>query len=196
MDPPDGYTIAPDDHFKAESGIERRALLPAGVAGMVLVFMVFASVYESFVTPLVVMLSVPCSFIGLTGVLLVTRLPWGAWGGASMVLVLGIVVSNAVALVDVLYRRCRWGGLSAVAHAASERVRPVIMTMVVTSVASVPMVAFSRPEGFWYGFALVSIGGILTSSVLCLAVIPPFFVLVHRISTRAGGSQTWREEIT
>jgi multidrug efflux pump subunit AcrB len=113
-----------------------------------------------------------------------------------MVLVLGIAVSNVVALVDVLHRRCGWGGLSAVAEAASERVRPVIMTMLITSVASVPMVAFGRPEGFWYSFAFVSIGGILTSSVLCLTVIPPFFVLVHRISAKAGRSRTREEEIT
>jgi multidrug efflux pump subunit AcrB len=190
MNPPDGYTIAPDERFEADSGIEQRALLPICAAALVVVFMVAASLYESLVIPLVVMLAVPCSLIGVMGVFILMRLPWGKGGAASVFFLIGIVVSNAIVLVDVLQRRCRGGDLSAIAQAAAERVRPVIMTTLTTAAAFVPMFVRGRPGGFWFSFALGSFGGILSASLLSLCVIPSVFVVLQRFSRKGRAAST------
>jgi len=183
---PDGYAVVRQDPLEAESGIEQRALLPIGVAALVVVFMVAASVYESLVIPLVVMLTIPCSLIGVMGIFLVTDAPWGKGGAASAFLLIGIVVSNAVVLVDALHRRCHGGDSSVVANAAAERVRPVVMTTLTTAAAFVPMLVRGQPGGFWTSFALGSLGGILSSSLLCLFLIPPVFVVFRRFAEKRG----------
>jgi len=186
METRDGYTIAPDGRFGADPGIEQRALLPIGVTALVVVFMVAASVYESLTLPLVVILTVPCSLIGVMGVFLVTHLPWGKGGATSVFLLIGIVVSNAVVLVDALHRRCGGGDLSdgMIARAAAERVRPVIMTTLATAVAFVPMLVRGHEGVFWYSFALGSLGGILSSSLLCLFFIPAVFAVLSQFPGR------------
>jgi HAE1 family hydrophobic/amphiphilic exporter-1 len=154
---------------------------------LLIVFMVTAALYESFVKPFIVILSVPLSLVGMFLAFYLTDTPFGRGGYASLILLVGIVVSNAIILVDYISRRMREQGafIETVADAASHRLRPVMMTTLTTIGGLLPLLALSAKTSIWYSLALGTIGGLASSALLTLIVIPVAYVLVSR-STRTS----------
>ncbi|HVS65667.1 MAG TPA: efflux RND transporter permease subunit [Thermoanaerobaculia bacterium] len=172
--------------MQQESGTAQAALLLA----ILLIYMIMAALFENFVQPFTILLSIPFSLIGV-GVLM--KLAGQARSQAAdmgLLILAGIVVNNAIVLIDHI-NRLRREGLSrdeAVVLGGKHRLRPILMTAITTILGLSPMVApfflpsvFGQPEGraaFWAPVGLVILGGLTTSTFLTLLVTPTIYTLV------------------
>ncbi len=171
--------------MKGEVDSMRAAL--KGFAGvlplaMVLIYLVMVGLFRSYLDPLVIMFAVPLGFIGVIGMLLVTRTSVNVQSLIGTLMMIGVVVSNSVLLVDFANRRMMEGisSVEAVIEAGRLRIRPIIMTSLATILGLAPM-ALGLGEGSEANMPLARavIGGLLVSTVMTL-----FFIPVLHASTR------------
>jgi HAE1 family hydrophobic/amphiphilic exporter-1 len=153
------------------------------ILALVLVYMVLACQYESFRDPLVVMASVPMAAIGVLVVLFLTGTTLNLQSYIGCIMLGGIVVNNAILLVDQAGQLSR-RGLSvreAVAEAGRRRLRPILMTTLTTILALLPL-AFGIGEGAdaQAPLARAVIGGLAGSTLITLVLIPVVYSLFHQ----------------
>ncbi len=172
---PEGVTFDAD-HVLREQQDTQRDLAGAMALGTVFIFLLMAFLFESFVLPLSVMPSIPLSFVGVWWFLYATGEHIDALAGIGIILLLGVVVNNAIVLIDFV-NAARKTGLSredAIVAAGKLRFRPILMTALTTIGGMIPL-AFSEPtgEGIPYNaFGKALVGGMVTSTVLTLVVVP------------------------
>jgi hydrophobic/amphiphilic exporter-1 (mainly G- bacteria), HAE1 family len=148
-----------------------------------MVYLVMASQFESLLHPLVILFSVPFALIGVVATLVVFRVPLSVVVLIGVVLLAGIVVNNAIILIDYT-NRLRADGLAKVAalrKAAQVRLRPILMTTGTTVLGLLPM-AIGHGEGseLRAPMALTVIGGLLCSTVLTLLIVPVVYTVLDR----------------
>ncbi|WP_290652371.1 efflux RND transporter permease subunit [Aquisalimonas sp.] len=156
----------------------------AMLMAVILVYMVLASLYESFRDPLIVMGAVPMAAIGVVGLLLATGTTLNTQSLIGCIMLVGIAVNNAILLVDQSGRLRGADGMgvgAAVREAARRRLRPILMTSLTTILALFPL-ALGVGEGgeAQAPMARAVIGGLLSSTVIALFVIPVLYTLFHR----------------
>ncbi len=157
---------------------------------LLLVYMIMASLFESFVQPLVIMFSIPFAIVGVGLTLRLTGQPLDTNANLGLIILLGVVVNNAIVLIDHI-NHLRWQGLSrreAIVQGGRHRLRPILMTALTTILGLLPMVAplifpgwLGQPEGQaanWAPTCLVILGGLTTSTFLTLLIIPTVYTLV------------------
>jgi len=153
------------------------------VIGILLVYMVMASQFESLKTPFVIMFSVPFAFTGAIWFLLLTNSTVSLVVLIGLVLLIGVVVNNAIVLVDYIniLRQRGLGLREAIITAGTRRLRPVLMTAMTTIFAMVPLV-LNRGEGaeMWRPFGVTVIGGLLVSTVVTLVLVPVMYSIISR----------------
>jgi hydrophobic/amphiphilic exporter-1 (mainly G- bacteria), HAE1 family len=155
-----------------------RELLISIILALVLVYMVMASLYESLLDPLIVMFSVPLAAIGVMLMLFLSHTTFNIQSYIGCIMLGGIVVNNAILLVDhsnLLFRR----GMpleEAIKEAGRRRLRPILMTALTTSFALTPL-ALGLGEGgeAQAPMARVVIGGLLSSTLITLVVVPTVY---------------------
>jgi HAE1 family hydrophobic/amphiphilic exporter-1 len=152
------------------------------------VYMVLASQFGSFTQPLIIMLAMPFSFIGAFLALLLTGFDLDIIGMIGLIMLLGLVVKNSILLVDFT-NRLRAAGMekhAALERAGAVRLRPILMTTLALVVGSIP-VAIGIGEGseFRRGLSIVLIGGLITSMLLTLLVVPTAYSLLESLTSRA-----------
>jgi HAE1 family hydrophobic/amphiphilic exporter-1 len=157
------------------------------VLALSLVFMVLACQYESFRDPLIVMVATPTAAIGVILTLFLTGTTMNLQSGIGCILLGGIVVNNAILLVDQASRLLREGmaAQEAIAEAGRRRLRPILMTTLTTALGLLPL-AFGVGEGAdaQAPLARAVIGGLLGSTAVTLLLIPAIYALAH--SVRGG----------
>ncbi|NIM98838.1 MAG: MMPL family transporter [candidate division Zixibacteria bacterium] len=166
-----------------------RILLYALILAVVLIYMVLAAQFESLLDPFIVMFSVPLGIIGVIWGLFLTGKTMSILSFVGMIMMAGIVVSNAILLVDyanILRRR----GLNlhdAVVNAGRIRLRPILMTSFTTMLALVPMaLGFGEGGEMYSPLAVAVISGLLISMALTLVFIPTLYTLfTERFKRRA-----------
>ena len=181
---PHGYRFdRPAAWFMFSEGEQQSMLLVAGWA-LLIVFMITASLYESFTKPFLVILAVPFSLIGLFLAFYLTDTPFGRGGYAAVILLTGIVVTNSVVLVDFLSRQSETHGAitNVLVDAAGQRLRPILMTTLTTIGGLLPMFLLGRQSSMWYTLALGTIGGLMSSMVLTLVIVPVAYAVIARRS--------------
>jgi HAE1 family hydrophobic/amphiphilic exporter-1 len=165
---------------------------------IILVFLVMASQFESFVMPFVIMFSIPFSFTGVILALLITNTTLSVIAGLGAVLLIGIVVKNGIVLVDYInLMRDRGYALNeAIAVSGRLRLRPVLMTAFTTILAMLPL-ALSRGEGseIWSPMGIALIGGLVFSTIVTMVLVPVVYGLVSRRGERDKMSKV-REKFT
>ncbi|MEO1173040.1 MAG: efflux RND transporter permease subunit, partial [Myxococcota bacterium] len=166
-----------------------RELTLSMLLAILLVYMVLASQYESFTSPLVVMLSVPVAAVGVFVVLLLTNTTLNVQTYIGIIMLGGIVVNNAILLVDQTEQLIR-DGMSvndAVTEAGRRRLRPILMTTLTTMLGLLPL-ALGIGEGAdaQAPLARAVIGGLLGSTPLTLVLIPAVYSLTHRDRSTAS----------
>ncbi len=192
---PVGYDLAVAGAFEEQQKAFHELILSLALA-LLLVYMVLACQYESFVDPLVVMLSVPLAAIGVLVVLFLTNTTLNLQSYIGCIMLGGIVVNNAILLVDQA-RQLRSGqGLSArdaVAEAGRRRLRPILMTTFTTIIGLLPL-ALGIGEGAdaQAPLARAVVGGLAGSTLVTLVLIPAVYSLVHRQSQPAVAAQPAR----
>ncbi|MEO0815582.1 MAG: efflux RND transporter permease subunit, partial [Myxococcota bacterium] len=157
---------------------------------ILLVYMVLASQYESLTSPLVVMLSVPVAAVGVLVVLFLTGTTLNVQSFIGCIMLGGIVVNNAILLVDQTERLLREGASvrDAVSEAGRRRLRPILMTTLTTLLGLLPL-ALGIGEGAdaQAPLARAVIGGLAASTPLTLLLVPAVYVATHRDKLRSTG---------
>ncbi|MEM7278263.1 MAG: efflux RND transporter permease subunit, partial [Pseudomonadota bacterium] len=151
-----------------------------------LVYLVMASQFESLLHPFVIMLTVPLALIGAVGALFVAGMTINVVAFIGAIMLVGIVVNNAIVLIDTI-NQLRASGekiYNAITHAAEARLRPILMTTLTTALGLAPMaIGFGEGSEVRAPMAITVIGGLLTSTLLTLLVIPAVYSLFDREKT-------------
>ena len=180
---PHGYRFDRSLSWFTFSETDRHMMLMiAGVAFLV-VFMVTAALYESFRRPFLVILAIPFSLIGLFLAFYLTDTPFGRGGYAAVILLIGIVTTNSIVLVDAIARGCpgRSAPVDALIAAATNRLRPVLMTTLTTIGGLLPMLLLGDRSTVWFSLALGTTGGLVSSTILTLVVVPARAIQISEI---------------
>ena len=152
------------------------------VVGLILVYMVMASQFESFKDPFVIIFAIPFSIIGIIAAFFITGLTLSVVTFIGAVMLLGIVVNNGIVLVDYInLLRKRGNNLrEAVLGSGKSRLRPVLMTTFTTVLGMLPM-ALSTGMGseMWRPLGITIIGGLLVSALITLILIPVIYTIIH-----------------
>ncbi|HEX2254492.1 MAG TPA: efflux RND transporter permease subunit [Thermoanaerobaculia bacterium] len=165
----------------------RGSLYLALALSIFLVYVIMAAQFESLVQPLVIMFSIPLAFFGSVAALWLLGIPLSIVVFLGMIMLAGIVVNNAIVLVDYVNTlRARGMALEeAVVTAGSVRLRPILMTTATTVLGLLPM-AFGIGDGaeLRTPMAIAVISGLITSTVLTLLIIPALYAFVTRGTER------------
>ena len=145
---------------------------------IILVYMVMASQFESFMSPFVIMFSVPFAFVGVVLGLWLTNTALGVMAMIGILILIGIVVKNGIVLIDylILLRERGMGILDAAVAAARSRLRPILMTTLTTVLGMIPM-AVGTGEGseMWKSLGITVAWGLSISTVVTLVLIPTIY---------------------
>ncbi|AWV90272.1 efflux RND transporter permease subunit [Bradymonas sediminis] len=162
-------------------------MLEALILAIVLIYLILASQFESFVHPLTIMIALPLSFVGALGALLVTGMTLNIFTMIGFIMLMGLVTKNAVLLVDYANQLMREEGMStfdALVRAGVVRLRPILMTTAAMIFGMTP-VALGGDEKS--AMAVAVIGGLITSTVLTLVVVPVVYLLMDKFTTFLKG---------
>lgn len=180
---PVGYDLLVSGEFK-EQQKSFDELLESLLLALLLVYMVLASQYESLTDPLVVMLSVPFAAVGVIVTLFLTDTTLNLQSGIGCIMLGGIVVNNAILLVDQSGRLLRENMplAEALLEAGRRRLRPILMTTLTTILALLPL-ALGVGEGAdaQAPLARAAIGGLLVSTLITLLLIPVMYSFLHAV---------------
>ncbi|MGE5676218.1 MAG: efflux RND transporter permease subunit [Mycobacterium leprae] len=181
---PEGYSIeygGEDAQFSDAIGGLTKSLL----FSIALVYLVMAAQFESFFHPIVIMLTVPLSFVGAVGGLVLTGRSMDVSGMIGIIMLVGIVVNNAIVLIDFI-NQLRARGHSreeAIRIAGPLRLRPVLMTTLTTLLGLLPLtLAMGEGSELEAPLATVVMGGLTVSTVLTLIVIPVVYLFLDDLS--------------
>ncbi|MEL6230221.1 MAG: efflux RND transporter permease subunit [Cyanobacteria bacterium J06627_3] len=179
---PEGVTRLPSFSAQSNAAIQQGLGLLGGLA-VFLVFTVMAVQYNSLIDPLVIMLTVPLALAGGILGLYVTETAIGATVVVGAVLLVGIVVNNAIILVELanqIYITEECSRMEAMLRASPQRLRPILMTTVTTVLGMWPL-ALGLGEGseFLQPLGVVIFWGLSLATVLTLFIIPCFYTLLH-----------------
>lgn len=180
LDVPQGFSVGfgAEVEQQAEAFSQLQVLL---ILGVLLVYAVMASQYESLRDPFIVMFSVPVAAIGVVLALKLTSTSFSLQAYIGVIMLAGIVVSNAILLVDytnVLRRRDGMPLREAVVLAGRTRLRPILMTTLATVLGLVPMsLGIGEGAELQAPMARVVIGGLLTSTLVTLVLVPSVYTV-------------------
>ena len=145
---------------------------------IILVYIVMASQFESFMSPFVIMFSIPFAFVGVLLGLWVTGTPLGTMGMIGILILMGIVVKNGIVLIDytILMQERGHSVTEASVIAAKSRLRPILMTTLTTVLGMIPM-AIGQGEGseMWRSLGMVVAWGLSISTLVTLVIIPTVY---------------------
>ncbi len=145
---------------------------------IILVYIVMASQFESFMSPFVIMFSIPFAFVGVLLGLWVTGTPLGTMGMIGILILMGIVVKNGIVLIDytILMRERGKSIAESSVIAAKSRLRPILMTTLTTVLGMIPM-AVGQGEGseMWRSLGMVVAWGLSISTLVTLVIIPTVY---------------------
>ncbi|MFE3324218.1 efflux RND transporter permease subunit [Streptomyces sp. NPDC059176] len=155
----------------------------AMLAAIAIVFMLLVATFRSLVQPLILLVSIPFAATGAIGLLVATGTPMGVPALIGMLMLIGIVVTNAIVLIDLInqYRAQGMGVVEAVVEGGRHRLRPILMTALATIFALLPMALGVTGEGGFIAkpLAVVVIGGLVTSTLLTLLLVPTLYAVVE-----------------
>ncbi|RWZ51203.1 hypothetical protein ELQ90_08790 [Labedella phragmitis] len=166
------------------------------LAAILIVYIVMVATFRSLRQPLLLLVSVPFAATGAIGLQVITGVPLGVPSLIGVLMLIGIVVTNAIVLVDLVnqYRRRGMSVPDAVEHGSVRRLRPILMTALATIFALVPMALGITGHGGFISqpLAIVVIGGLVSSTLLTLIVLPSLYNLVEGARDRRAARRAAR----
>ena len=151
------------------------------LAAILLVYIVMVGTFRSLLTPLILLVAIPFAGTGSIALLLITHTALGLPSLIGLLMLIGIVVTNAIVLLDLVnqYRKRGLSAREAVIEGGRRRLRPILMTAIATILALIPMsLSLSGSSSFLSGpLAIVVIGGLASSTVLTLLIVPTLYTL-------------------
>jgi HAE1 family hydrophobic/amphiphilic exporter-1 len=162
-------------------------------ASLLLVFMILVVLYESFLTPLIRMLSIPCGFIGAFAALAITGKTINIISFIGLIMLDGLISKNGTLLIDYTHTLMKRGMplRDALLEAGITRLRPILMTSVTMIVGMLPLaLSLGASSEIRSGMAVVLIGGLVTSTLLTPILLPVVYTLIEDLRSsraRQGG---------
>jgi HAE1 family hydrophobic/amphiphilic exporter-1 len=194
---PEGFSVTFGGEVEEQQRTQRTFSL-AIVMALVLIYMVMAGQFERFLDPLIVMAAVPLALVGVVPTLLLTGTTLNIQSLLGIVMLIGIVVNNAIVLVDYINLMRRERGLDladAVVEAGRLRLRPILMTTLTTILGLMPLaLAFGAGGEFQAPLARVVIGGLTASTLITLVLIPVTYATVVAF-TESVTLPTWLDRL-
>ena len=176
---PPGFSAKIDSDFYMTAE-EKGQLKFAIIFSLVIIFMILASLYESIIQPFFILLAVPLALIGVFIAFVLADFPFDSSAYIGVILLGGIVVNNSILLVDHINLKRKEGLplLDAVLKGAQERIRPIFLTTITTVMGMFPLVLIQIETGrrrIWSSLALSAVGGLISSTIFILIIIPIFY---------------------
>ncbi|MEO7733609.1 MAG: efflux RND transporter permease subunit, partial [Kofleriaceae bacterium] len=162
-------------------------MIVALILAILLVYMILAAQFESFIHPLTIMVSLPLAVVGAFGALFITGKTLSIFGMIGLIMLMGLVTKNAILLVDFAQKRKLDGASTndALMTAGAIRLRPILMTTAAMILGMLPVALSLGDAGSGRApMAVVVIGGLITSTVLTLVVVPVVFSLIEGLRAR------------
>jgi len=182
FDLPEGYGLIYGGEEEAVRESNRQLAIVVSLA-IFLVFVVLAVQYESFINPFVIITTIPLSLVGVGLALLITNTPLSAPVLLGVILLAGIVVNNAILLVDFVEQRRRDDNVpmeEAVIEAGAVRLRPILMTTTTTAFGMLPLaLGIGSGTELMQPLAIAVVGGLTLSTFLTLFVVPSAYVIFN-----------------
>jgi len=164
-----------------------RTLGIAMLIAILIVYIIMVATFRSLVNPLILLVSIPFAAVGAVVLLWITGTSLGMPSLIGLLMLIGIVVTNAIVLLDLVeqFRRQGMDARSAVIEGSRRRLRPILMTAIATILALLPM-SLGLGEGAFLStpLAVVVIGGLFTSTILTLVLVPVLYLAFDRIRPR------------
>lgn len=186
---PRGYRWDKGREYR-EAGEQEKAMMFAGGLAITFVFLLMGLLFESFVLPLAVITAVPFAYLGVVWTLYLTETPLDMMARIGIVILVGVVVNNAIVLVDMANRLRAQGKTryDALIEAGRHRFRPIMMTTLTTVCGLIPMaLGTSRVVGMAYApLGRTMIGGLLAATLLTLVIVPLFYALLDDLREFMG----------
>ena len=175
FDLPPGYSWSWDDRILEQDGQGQQMAINFLLA-LALVYIVMASLFESLAQPFAILFSIPFALPGAAWLLAATRTPFNMMAQIGLLILMGVVVNNGIVLLDHL-NQLRQAGMprdEAIIQAGRDRLRPVLMTAATTILGLLPLAWGGASVGdlFYYPLARTVMGGLISSSILTLLVLP------------------------
>ena len=199
---PDGITVQMGGSAQSQmEGFESLGL--AMLLSVIFIYMILASQFNSFVQPLLIMLSLPLAIVGALLALLVTSRPLDITAFIGFIMLMGLVTKNSILLVDFANRERTQGAsvYDAMLKAGPIRLRPILMTSLSMILAMIPLVlGLSAGGEFRQSMSIAIMGGMVTSTLLTLLIVPVAYVMVvgwqerwlaRRAARRAAQEARW-----
>ncbi|MCL2265287.1 MAG: efflux RND transporter permease subunit [Treponema sp.] len=169
------------------------------IVAVFLVFGIMASLFESFRSPFIIILTIPLSVIGIVAIYLITNTIFNMLTAVGLLVLIGIITNNGIILVDYtnLLRKRGYALNDAIIEAARSRLRPILMTTVTTVLGLVPM-AFFPGEGteLVAPIGKTVLGGLSFGTLMTLFLMPVMYAVIHKNSDkRAAKAQEARDRI-
>ncbi|MEV7704003.1 efflux RND transporter permease subunit [Streptomyces sp. NPDC088922] len=197
LDLPDGATATIGGVTQEQDDANTKLML-AMLAAVAIVFILLVATFRSLIQPLILLVSIPFAATGAIGLLVVTGTPMGVPAMIGMLMLIGIVVTNAIVLIDLInqYRAQGMGVVEAVVEGGRHRLRPILMTALATIFALVPMALGVTGEGGFISqpLAVVVIGGLITSTLLTLLLVPTLYAVVELRKERRAEKKAAKRE--
>jgi HAE1 family hydrophobic/amphiphilic exporter-1 len=154
------------------------------ILAVLLTYMLLAAILESFAQPLLIMSTVPLALIGVFLSLFITGFSLNIFSMMAMIMLVGIVVNNAILILDYVNMKRREGMSShdALIESGRMKLKPIVMSTLSIIIGMMPMAlgVGSSAKEFRQSMGIVSIGGLIVSSFLTLVVIPAFYYLTTK----------------
>jgi len=181
---PVGYKVLPSYWRKKEKDNYRLILIV--LLGLLFIYMVTASLYESFLDPFLIFLTIPAGLVGIFLIFYLTDTIFTKSAYLGVLFISGIVVNNSIILVSRYkqYLLQNQSLIRAVIRGNINHFRPIFLTTFTTVLGFLPMILLSEQntENIWYTLALTGLGGIISSFVFILIVLPVIFYSFHKKS--------------
>ncbi|MDX1617658.1 MAG: efflux RND transporter permease subunit [Balneolaceae bacterium] len=181
---PEGFSIVYGGEYEEQQEAAADFQLSI-IMALILIYMVMAAQFERFLDPVIVMFSVPLAVIGVVPTLLITGTTINMQSLMGIVMLIGIVVNNAIVLVDYINLMRRENGMNvfeAVVHSGKLRLRPILMTTLTTILGLLPLsFGFGAGAEIQASLARVVIGGLAASTLVTLIFIPVVYVTADQL---------------
>jgi len=182
---PPGFSATLEETWRMTEE-EKGQIKFAIILSLVIIFMILAALYESFIQAFFIILAVPLALIGVFVAFVIADFSFDSSAYIGVILLMGIVVNNAILLVDHINLKRKQGLalLEAVVTGTRERVRPIFMTTGTTVLGMFPLLLIQAEVGkrrIWASLALSTVGGLISSTIFILIVIPIFYLYGDRM---------------
>jgi HAE1 family hydrophobic/amphiphilic exporter-1 len=182
---PPGFKKSLDERRFRMTEEEESQIYFAITLSLFLIYLILGILYENFFQPLLIMLAIPLALIGVFIAFVVMEYSFDSTAYIGVILLFGIVVNNAILLIDNINQHMSKDNniVRAIAVGTKERIRPIFMTTATTVLGMLPMILFKNPYStdIWSSLALCTVGGLTTSAALILLVLPIFYYFMYKL---------------